>query len=287
MAELTTNQNSTHGEVSMAKARSMTTDVLKQHTVPRFLLDNFGMTGKGKRKRFYAFDKTADKVFQVSILDATTRNRFYNVDDHPDKISLEPLLGIYESDAAPVINTLLQHRDIQRLTANERYILAIFVAIQRARSYSVQLQISHLIDTLTDKLKGMDSTAEQIEQTPGGPPSIGTRHLFLRTLLDQRQEADMLLQKDWYLYETDDEHPFYISDNPVTFYNSNNFGHYGNIGFGVKGIQIHLPLSSTLTLAMLCPSIREDFIKKKRDVEFMVAQAPPRKAFLLTLIRSL
>ncbi|WP_219623228.1 DUF4238 domain-containing protein, partial [Vibrio parahaemolyticus] len=66
----------------------LTTDVKKQHTVPRFLLDNFGFGGSGKRRRLYTFDKQNGRIFQQSVYDATTRNTFYNIEGHPDRASL-------------------------------------------------------------------------------------------------------------------------------------------------------------------------------------------------------
>lgn len=111
---------------------NLQTEVVRQHTVPRFLLKHFSTPGKGKRQRLYAFDKAAGRAYATTPDDATVRNTFYNLDNHPDRLSLEPLLGIYEHHAAPVIAALLAHRDIRRLTHDERYRLAVFVAVQRA-----------------------------------------------------------------------------------------------------------------------------------------------------------
>ncbi len=87
-----------------------------------------------KSQRLYAFDKAARRAYATTPDDATVRNTFYNLDNHPDRLSLEPLLGIYEHHAAPVIAALLEHRDIRRLTEDELYKLAVFVAVQRART---------------------------------------------------------------------------------------------------------------------------------------------------------
>ncbi|MCP6269728.1 DUF4238 domain-containing protein, partial [Klebsiella pneumoniae] len=75
---------------------------------------------------------------------------------------LEPLLGIYEHHAAPVIAALLQHRDIRRLTEEERYKLAVFVAVQRARTFGEQQHIAGMVSVLSDKLAGIGATADQV-----------------------------------------------------------------------------------------------------------------------------
>ena len=102
----------------MADPFNLQTDVVRQHTVPRFLLKHFSTPGKGKWQRLYAFDKAAGRAYATTPDDATVRNTFYNLDNHPDRLSLEPLLGIYEHHAAPVIAALLAHRDIRRQMMN-------------------------------------------------------------------------------------------------------------------------------------------------------------------------
>lgn len=175
------------------------------------------------------------------------------------------MLGIIENEAAPVIAGLLRHKDISYLTADDRYKLAVFVAVQRARTFGELERISGMISVMTDKLAAMGATEEQAGET---------KDVFLRQLVLQMPHIDHLLNKDWYLLETRPEHPFYVSDNPVVLKNSNDFGPYGNIGLAVRGIEIYLPLSSTLMLAMYCPSIREEKVRQKQDLQTLLARAP-------------
>ena len=65
-----------------------------------------------------------------------------------------------------------------------------------------------------------------------------------------------ILGKSWILYGTTHQCPFYVSDNPVTLYNTvNQHELMGGEGLAVPGIEIYLPLSDTLCLGLLCPSI--------------------------------
>ncbi|MEH4661135.1 DUF4238 domain-containing protein [Phytobacter diazotrophicus] len=258
----------------MAEPLNLQTDVVRQHTVPRFLLKHFSTPVKGKRLRLYAFDKATGRPYATTPDDATVRNTFYNLDNHPQRLSLEPLLGIYEHEAAPVIAGLLGHKDIRRLTDDDRYRLAVFVAVQRARTFGELERISGMISVLTDKMEAIGSTEEQAFEALGLLSEGATRDIFLRQLVQQMSHIDHLLNKDWYLMETSPEHPFYVSDNPVVLKNSNDFGPYGNIGLAVPGIQIYLPLSSTLLLAMYCPSIREQKVRQKQDIHHLLARAP-------------
>lgn len=258
----------------MAEPINLQTDVVRQHTVPRFLLKHFSSPGKGKRQRLYAFDKAAGRAYATTPDDATVRNTFYNLDNHPLRISLEPLLGIYEHEAAPVIAGLLGHKDIRRLTGDDRYKLAVFVAVQRARTFGELERLSGMISVLTNKMEAIGSTKEQALEALGLSSGGDTRDIFLRQLVQQVPHIEHLLNKDWYLLEAKPEYPFYVSDNPVVLKNSNDFGPYGNIGLAVRGIQIYLPLSSTLMLAMYCPSIREQKVREKQDLQTLLARAP-------------
>ncbi|HGM5454829.1 DUF4238 domain-containing protein [Serratia marcescens] len=258
----------------MADLLSLQTDVIRQHTVPRFLLRHFSAPGKGKRRRLHAFDKTTVRAYATTPDDATVRNTFYNLDGHPERLSLEPLLGIYENDAAPIIASLLQHKDIRRLTKDERYKLAVFVAVQRARTFGEQQRITGMVSALADKIAAIGATPRQVAETLDFSPERDTRNVFLRQLVQQTSHIDHLLAKDWYLFESTPAHPFYVSDNPVVLMNNNDFGPYGNLGLAVRGIQIYLPLSSTLILAMCCPSIREEKIRLKQQIESLLARAP-------------
>ncbi|EHH1216038.1 DUF4238 domain-containing protein [Vibrio parahaemolyticus] len=252
----------------------LTTDVKKQHTVPRFLLDQFGFGKKGKKRQLFTFDKLTERVFPQSVFDATTRNTFYNIENHPDRASLEPILGIYETDAAPVIKKIISEKSIAWMSDKDRYIVSAFIAVQRARSYGELQRINHMIDAFSEKLTQFGAAPEQIENEVGGSDSPERKNLFLKLVLGQDETVAHLMNKSWVLYETDMLDPFYISDNPVTLHNDIDMGLYGNLGIALKGIQIHLPISSTLTLALTCPSIKESALHCRDFIQKHVASNP-------------
>lgn len=149
---------------------------------PPFFTEALQQAGKGKRQRLHAFDKAAGRAYATTPDDATVRNTFYNFDNHPQRFSLEPLLGIYEHDAAPVIAGLLEHKDIRRLTEDDRYKLAVFVAVQRARTFGELERISGMISVLTDKLAAMGVTEEQAGETLGLSPGAIPETFFCGSL---------------------------------------------------------------------------------------------------------
>ena len=259
----------------MRQPLKITTDVKKQHTVPRFLLDNFGFGGKGKKNKLHTFDKKTAKKFQQSVFDATTRNTFYNIEDHPEKASLEPILGIYETETAPVIKRIIETNSIAWLTEEDRFKIATFIAVQRSRSYGEFQRIKHIVGALTRKLATIDATHEQIESELGEEALVSSKNIFFKIILEKKEDVKHLMAKSWILYGTNKQNPFFISDNPITLHNDIDMGFYGNLGIALKGIQIHLPLSSTLTLALTCPSIAGSAIDGMHKIRALLATASP------------
>lgn len=255
----------------MTRVSKLSTDVKKQHTVPRFLLNNFGNDTKGKRKQLFTFDKQNEKSYSQSVNDASTINTFYNLSEAPEKVSLEPILGIYETKAAPIIDKIISNRSISCLTEDEKVILAAFTAVQNVRTFGEFKKINHLMQALASKLEIMGATKSQVEEQLGDEDSAERKNTFLQMILDQKAVIPHLMNKDLILYETDKENPYYISDNPVTLHNDIDMGAYGNLGLALTGIQVHLPISTTLTLAFTCPSISEKILKAKQQAEQLIA----------------
>lgn len=258
----------------MKSSFKLTTDVKKQHTVPRFLLDQFGFGKKQKKRKIFTFDKHTSRIFQQSVYDATTRNTFYNLDNHPEKVSLEPILNVFETSAAPIIKKIICERSLSWMSDNDKYKVATFIAVQRSRSYAELQRINDLINQLNNRLMDFGADSKQLESEMGGDNSQERKNFFLKMVLGQEDVISHLMSKSWILYETSIKDPFFISDNPVTLHNDIDMGLRGNLGIAVKGIQIHIPISSTLTLALTCPSIKESILEGKRMIEEFTVSAP-------------
>lgn len=235
----------------------MTTDVKKQHTVPRFLLDKFSFETSGKRNRLFTFDKLNEKIFEQTVFNATTMNSFYNFLDHPKRISLEPVLGMYEAQAAPLIKKIVEERSIYWLSQEDKYKISEFIAVQQSRSYTRLQLIERMVSTLDERLSQMNPSGEKVDTGFGIEGLNDRKNIFLKGIVNQVEVVSIFLEKSWILYETVEEDPFFISDNPVTLHNSIDMGVYGNLGIALKGIEIYFPLSSTVTLGLICPSIAE------------------------------
>jgi hypothetical protein len=78
--------------------------------------------------------------------------------------------------------------------------------------------------------------------------------------------ADHFLSKEWVLAATSRQHPFLLSDNPLTRQNMFDRAHRGNLGLTTPGIEIYLPLSSTRALAMWCPTLTDHVHSEARSL---------------------
>jgi hypothetical protein len=258
----------------MSESKKLTTDVKKQHTVPRFLLDNFSFDNGGKANNLFTFDKLSQRVYQQSVYDATTRNTFYNIEGHPEQHSLEPILGEIEAEASTVIRKIVEEESLATLTDEEKAKLAIFVIIQKSRTFHGLQSIKGMINSLGEKLLAIGSTQEQLQELIGSQDESDLKNFFLETVLKRVNHAEHILNKSWLLYRNNCETPYYISDNPVTLHNDIDMGFYGNLGLAVNGIQIHLPISDKLTVAFVCPSHEEKALLARKQLQFIVDNDP-------------
>lgn len=248
----------------------LTTEVKKQHTVPRFLLDNFGFEKGGKAKKLYTYDKHSERSYIQSVYDASTRNTFYNLENHADRHSLEPILGEIESGASSAIRKVVGEESLSSLTKEERVQIAVFVVIQKARTYHGLQSIKALVNGLGDRLLSMGAKPEDLTNLIGSQDHSDLKNLFLETVLKHVDHAEHILNKSWILYKTSEKDPYYISDNPVTLHNDIDMGFWGNLGLAVQGIQIHFPISSKLTLAFVCPTHEQRALQAREKLQFIV-----------------
>ena len=131
--------------------------------------------------------------------------------------------------------------------------IATFVAVQMKRG-------PHTRESFFAMGEGFRKVLEERFGVPmeGYPEMTSERakQMALASLAEPDQYAEHILNKSWLLFESDAATPFYISDNPVALQNQieERGPLRGNLGLAVRGIEIYLPISSTLTLAFYCRS---------------------------------
>ena len=231
----------------------------KQHYVPQFLLKNFT---HGKKPKIFVYDKSNDRCFQTNIKNIAVENEFYDIRFEDYILTMEPALSRLETNTSSIVKKILRHRSLQSLTENQIETLALFVAVQFVRTKEHRLVFKHIGEQLADSLSKTGTSKEQIKRMIGEPPGESSRKLFgMSAFMNVKEYIPHLLNKAWLLFETTPKYPFFISDNPIVLHNDQDHGPYGNLGLAVRGIQVYIPLSSTLCLNLLCPTIANEFRK--------------------------
>lgn len=231
-----------------------------QHYVPQFLLKNF--CSEGERKIF-VFDKEREETFSTNIKNVAGEKGFYDIEVDDVVLSVEPGLSKLESSAAEIVAKIVSTQSLKTLTKKERYQLALFAALQFTRVKQVRIRYKQIDETIKSviEVKGQDPS-----NVDGYCPfdDAAIKHSSITNLAESVKEfAPYFLDKAWLLFKATTTVKHYISDNPVTLHNQHDYRPYGNLGLAVKGIEIYLPLSSELSLGMICQThaekIRQDW----------------------------
>lgn len=224
-----------------------------QHTVPQFLLRNFS---SGKKPRLWVFDKSTEQVFQANVRHVAAERRFYDLTVGETLVSLEGALAALEASASKAVKRIVRDRHLRCLTSDDRAVIALFVAVQIVRVRHHRERLLALDRSLREEFRARGINPEQIANYKALTPD-DAKFLSIQAVLSPDEYAEHILDKTWLLFETKASHPFYICDNPVVLQNLIDRGPRGNLGIGVRGIEIYLPISSTLVLGFYCRSYEE------------------------------
>lgn len=239
-----------------------------QHYVPQFLLRNFG---RGKKDQLWVFDKSDGRSFFTNAKNVASESRFYNFEVDEQTVSLEPMLTKIESAAKHVVEKILDSDSLGVLDEEDRANLAIFCSIQMTRTRNFREQWLAFPSMLRNEFAkrgdqvAEGSQAEQLIQDLSENQLKAETGLFM--LRAPEMFAEHFVSKHWVLAATNAQHPFQISDNPLTRQNVIERPLRGNLGLQVPGIEIYLPLSPTRALAMWCTSLTAPILKRGKELQ--------------------
>jgi hypothetical protein len=224
-----------------------------QHYVPRFLLRNFCA---GARPRIWAYDKSTGKSFETTVDNVAAERNFYETKIGDSILSLEERLSKLESKASVIIDRIVQDRSIGGLSGDDRIEIAAFVATQMLRGPHAREHVKALGDAVRGTLAKRGVDQESIERLLPDLSPDQAKGLALASLRSAEEFAPHIVNKSWLLFKTDPATPLYISDNPVGLQNlvEKATPLTGNLGLAVLGIEIYLPIASTLSLGFYCRS---------------------------------
>ncbi len=224
------------------------------HYVPRFLLKNFSVDPN--KPQVWAYDKSTGRSFRTNVRNIAAEKGFYRLEVGGRTLSLEEGLSTLEDKTAAIIQRIVGARSIGGLSDDDRIVIAVFVAVQMRRGPNSRAHIQALGEAVRATLgeRGFDvGSINKVspEMLPGD-----AKALSILSLTDSQEFVPYILDKAWVLFETSPTAPLYISDNPIGLQNlvQKATPIYGNLGLGVTGIEVYLPISSMLSIAFYCRS---------------------------------
>lgn len=246
-----------------------------QHYVPQFLLKNFG---NGKKDQLHVFDKSNGKVFPTNAKNIAGESNFYNFVIEDTEITIEPSLSRLESKSKPIFRKILDQDHLRSITNDEKATICAFLAIQFTRTRAFKEQFRALPEMLGEKLRAWGETPEQQEAISEyiQIPDDNQLKIQMARMMSEAPKTfgPHFAAKHWLIIATSAKHPFMIGDNPLAMQNTNDFSPRGNIGLGVRGIEIYLPLSPTRALAMWCPSLTGELARAIQQLHELRRSAP-------------
>ena len=205
-----------------------------QHWVPKFLIKNFA-DGDG---RVFRLDIHTNRVTKPPPKRAASERGFNDFQVSGEVVSFEDRLEKFETRAAPVIRRIVHDRELTAVDAEDKRLVAEFIAAQSFRTKAFYEGLSVKIDR--------NAFAHEFSLLFNGI-------LFL---------ADEIARRHWTLMVTNANDVFYLGDNPVVLQRTEDPNDGSNLGYNVTGVEAFLPLTPHCALYMPCRVTSEDRIAR-------------------------
>ena len=242
-----------------------------QHYVPKFILRNF--LCNSKKEQVHVFSKKTEKGFITSIKNIMAERRFHEFQIGDDSLaSFEEAVCRVEDRILPAYQSVVEHNRFDG-TAEQKEVLSVFIAFQMLRTRSKRDDFEQLARQLGEKIAEIADFEPPFDDL--SPPAETLTQMHLQLMWESAGDlADAIASKDFLLMAAPQGRSFYLSDNPVTLYNSGPANSaYGNIGLLCRGIEIFLPLSAGLALAAWCPSLLAEVRERRAGHRRLAATA--------------
>lgn len=228
------------------------------HYVPQFLLRGFAF---GDKEQIHVFDKLANRTFVTAIRNVASEIGFYNyvVDDQVR--SMEPFFARVDSDLAGVFSRIVTEHSISHLSKTDRIRLSMFASVQQLRVRNARERMQHLYDAVKAKIIALGGDPAAVQ----GFQEMQPADIRTASILNVSMAKDLskhLYDKQWLLMQAPVGHTLLTSDNPVALHNMIERPGRGNLGLGVEGIEIYLPISKDLCICFFCEKLHALFVER-------------------------
>jgi hypothetical protein len=223
----------------------------RHHYVPEFLLRNFSDDDK-----IWLFDKHTCRPFRTSIKNAFVEGYFNTVIANGFTLEGEQIFGRAEDAAAPILNRIIEKRDVKHLSEDEYAAVTMFVTVQHLRTKQARRTFTLFREHLAKRFPGI---RELDLQLPHLSAAESDKYASLDFIVENLSEfSHAIAEKTLILVERDCPGSFWISDHPVVLHKDCLPNEDRSLGLKVAGVQIFLPISPTYALAYFCKTIFEE-----------------------------
>ena len=242
-----------------------------QHYVPQFLLKNFV---SGKKDQIHVYDKMNSSIFKTKVRNIAAERDFYNFNFQGEELTLEESITSIEDTSAKIINKIIAKRSLKEITFEELGKLCYFTALQFQRTKNMRKRVEGWDKLIQDKIIEMGGDINNVKgYKPFDDETL--QEFNIKSMIQNIPKySTMIALKRPILYQTRPGETFFISDDPVALFNTNDFGPYGNLGLLVPGVEIYLPLSHDLVVCFICPTIAEPIIKASEQMNWYLMNSP-------------
>jgi hypothetical protein len=237
--------------------------VKNQHYVPQFYLKRFSRDGN----RIHVYDKVEKKSFTSSVSNVASAKYFYDLAPNPngpdDVQVVEQGLAAIEGECAAAFKALLveleQTNRCDLSVPERKRTLAYFISLQFCRTLQFRTLHSQVASELAGVVNNILHSVRQPPATQHGDRVSQSVDVTTSTELAPLEHAAFMFNGSfieramaplmdciWIVCDNQNQGSFYVSDSPVVL-----IPHLdGNAGFGSKGIEVVLPLSSRYLLTL-------------------------------------
>jgi hypothetical protein len=222
----------------------MNTEKEKQHYVPKFYLRNFSF--EGNKKQIGVFNT----ITQFFISDAKLKTQAYKPFYYGRDGEMEEMLAELEDKLSPITNYIITTKSLPKVNSREYQLLLLFIVLTEARNPVISNTIVNHRKELIKRAKEIAPDDIFVETHIPEIPKEQTVKLALTSIKMGMTYCKDLQAK---LLINSTEAPFITSDNPVAKYNQyleSRRWHFGWTGYACIGLQIFLPLSPGVAVAL-------------------------------------
>ncbi|WP_082470101.1 DUF4238 domain-containing protein [Methylobacterium sp. Leaf86] len=230
------------------------------HYVSRFILKEFAYRSKGDEHYVKVYDKHTDRLFTPNIKVIMGERLFNTASSDGVDLTIEDTTAKFDDLAAPAIEQVRSELSLRDLSADSRTAIILFIALQVNRGTGARNVAEDIINQFRARL------LEEYDEEDL-PPQVtqfqdeNQKKLFGMGLAvgGVRKIAGVLATRQMIVMAAENNGELLLGDNPVVIHNSRKSDEYhGNLGIACKGIEIYLPISPKLVIALWCPSIYEE-----------------------------